>query len=633
MDVQKKIQFDLLIFTVILYIYLCFITAWVSDDAMITFRVADHFIHGYGPVWNISERVQVYTHPLWFLLLSICSFVTREIYYTSLILSIGLSCAVFYLLISKIAVSRVAALFSVTLLCVSKSYIDYSTSGLENPLSHFLVVLFLYLYFQKNCTARRQWLLFTIAGFALVNRLDLLFFFAVPVLYLIYQDWGWRAAMRCVAGLLPLLVWELFSVIYYGFPYPNTAYAKVFNTSLATFEMFKMGIRYFVNSLWLDPVTLITIIFTLLLSLYRWNTKRGMITLGIAGYLVYVVCIGGDFMSGRFFSVPFLASVILLSRYSIPSEAYKWIIIWVGIWGVGFLSPDPVLHSSTQYATGKDFLIGEDGIANERAFYYQKLGLLADGRNSFAGYREYMVRDMPVQVVFKIGLVGYLVKPDVYLVDLYALSDPLLARLPALKPLDGMRFRIGHMIHYLPEGYIASIQQGSNQLQDKNLSVFYDKLCVITKGNIWSWERFKEIWLMNQGSYINLINQSFYSDPPKKVIVYDEASHSIEPYREWFDPRNYLFSIRGMEILFNQRCYSSSVGLSLEPSGTYDVVILDGTDELKVQRIYKDDLFKSAMRTINIEIPAELAGKGYTSVLIKPLEYHIPHSLGHVFIQ
>jgi arabinofuranosyltransferase len=45
-------------------------TAWLSDDAYITFRTADNVIHGYGLVWNTAERVQTYTHPLWLALIA-----------------------------------------------------------------------------------------------------------------------------------------------------------------------------------------------------------------------------------------------------------------------------------------------------------------------------------------------------------------------------------------------------------------------------------------------------------------------------------------------------------------------------------------------------------------------------------
>ena len=43
--------------------------AWLCDDAYITYRSIDNFVSGYGPVWNSGERVQSYTHPLWFFVL------------------------------------------------------------------------------------------------------------------------------------------------------------------------------------------------------------------------------------------------------------------------------------------------------------------------------------------------------------------------------------------------------------------------------------------------------------------------------------------------------------------------------------------------------------------------------------
>ena len=37
---------------------------WIGDDAFITLRVVDNWVNGYGLTWNISERVQAFTHPL-----------------------------------------------------------------------------------------------------------------------------------------------------------------------------------------------------------------------------------------------------------------------------------------------------------------------------------------------------------------------------------------------------------------------------------------------------------------------------------------------------------------------------------------------------------------------------------------
>ena len=38
-------------------------TGWLSDDAYITFRTIDNFENGHGLTWNVSERVEVFTHP------------------------------------------------------------------------------------------------------------------------------------------------------------------------------------------------------------------------------------------------------------------------------------------------------------------------------------------------------------------------------------------------------------------------------------------------------------------------------------------------------------------------------------------------------------------------------------------
>ena len=68
-------------------------TAWLGDDALIIFRPVLNWLHGYGPVWNIDERVQAFTCPLWFLLITMAVAVTGELYITTLLLSIGTALA------------------------------------------------------------------------------------------------------------------------------------------------------------------------------------------------------------------------------------------------------------------------------------------------------------------------------------------------------------------------------------------------------------------------------------------------------------------------------------------------------------------------------------------------------------
>ena len=84
--------------------------AWVSDDAFITFRVIDNFVNGYGLRWNVDERVEVYTHPLWMLLLTPFHAVSGNPFLASIAVSLACTGAALFL-----AVRAVVAPVGVTL--------------------------------------------------------------------------------------------------------------------------------------------------------------------------------------------------------------------------------------------------------------------------------------------------------------------------------------------------------------------------------------------------------------------------------------------------------------------------------------------------------------------------------------
>src|SRR5205814_6382583 len=57
-------------------------TAWLCDDAFINFRTIDNVLHGYGLRWNVAERVQSFTDPLWLFRVTALVGLTRVCYYT-----------------------------------------------------------------------------------------------------------------------------------------------------------------------------------------------------------------------------------------------------------------------------------------------------------------------------------------------------------------------------------------------------------------------------------------------------------------------------------------------------------------------------------------------------------------------
>ena len=148
---DKFLTFSLLLLSTIIILR----SAWVGDDSYIGFRTVYNFVNGYGLTFNINERVQSFTNPLWILLMSVFYVFTGEAYYTTIFLSLGITLILLYILAEKVSVINFHALFIFSLILSSKAFIDYSTSGLENPLGHLFLVLFAYVYLKEIITEKR----------------------------------------------------------------------------------------------------------------------------------------------------------------------------------------------------------------------------------------------------------------------------------------------------------------------------------------------------------------------------------------------------------------------------------------------------------------------------------------------
>ena len=121
----------------LLFSILYFFSAWVADDAYITFRTVENFHNGYGLRWNTIERVQSYTHPLWMFNLLIGKFIINDLYSLSLLLGYLYTLGTIYLiyLISNKDIIKFS--FTTLLFISSKVIIDFSLLGLENSLIYF----------------------------------------------------------------------------------------------------------------------------------------------------------------------------------------------------------------------------------------------------------------------------------------------------------------------------------------------------------------------------------------------------------------------------------------------------------------------------------------------------------------
>jgi arabinofuranosyltransferase len=492
---------------ILLFVVTLIRTAWVNDDAYITLRTVDNFVHGYGLTWNPGERVQAYTHPLWMFLLSSLYALTREAYFTTLALSFTLSLSAVVLIsfsFTRDGFSRAAGLL---ILCLSPAFVEYSTSGLENPLTYLLMTLFLLQIFQMDDqpTGMQIFLLGLLASLAALNRLDSGLLCLPALLWVFLRRRRWITFRLLALSALPVLLWEAFSLLYYGFLLPNTAYAKL-NTGVAQADLLAQGWRYFTNALAWDPLTFLTVLAGTALAFWKGESRARALASGVALYLLYILSIGGDFMSGRFFAAPLLVCVILLMRLATRMNISWKPAVLAAIIGLGFFAHSPTLLNTPK---SPENAIAESGIADERLFYFNDSGLVNVDLHTFPIPNHPWARDGlklreqgGVSVQFSIGYLGYFAGPGVHIVDQYALAEPLLARLPIPDPKD---WRIGHFIRRVPEGYVETLESGANCLADPGLAQYVDKLMLITRGEIFDPLRLKTIWEMNLGKYDTLL--------------------------------------------------------------------------------------------------------------------------------
>jgi len=496
--------------------------AWVSDDAYITFRSIENFIHGYGPIYNIGERVQTFTHPLWFLLQSAANYIFNlwggnplgrgQIYYLNIIGSIALSFITLAILSFKVASSTRNAILGLMILSVSKAFLDFSTSGLENPLTYLILIVFIWILLESGeISSSRLFTLALLASLGALNRLDTFIFFlpALGILFLKSTD-KWKTFITISLGFLPLVLWELFSLFYYGTPFPNTAFAKI-GTGISTFSLMQQGVFYYMTYLKMDPITLLIVLFAIGLGFVFGKDLHKTIVSGILLYLIYILFIGGDFMGGRYFSAPLLASTAIISMMEFRSlKVYGFVLSLVLLIGIApvYLIPE----RSPSYGVGsRDYRIAMDEheITDERGIYMGTLGLLRS--LEFGAPRAVYTRDdwifrpkrkTRVELVGPLGVAGYRFGPNVHVIDLNALADPLMARLPLQDP---NHWRIGHFRHIIPEGYLETLESGNNMIVDENIALYYDKLALVVRGELWNWARVIEMWNLNMGKYDYLL--------------------------------------------------------------------------------------------------------------------------------
>jgi len=355
-----------------------------------------------------------------------------------------------------------------------------------------------------------------ITAFGAINRLDTLVFFLPCLVFAFLKLPKIKGAYVVTMGLIPAIIWKGLAIFYYGFPFPNSAYAKVLNTGVDKTVIAQQGALYFENLMSWHPVTFFIIMVGMAIPFIIKEKRLIPVTLGVVLYLIFILQSGGDYMTGRLFTAPLFVAVILLSQCNftafrrIPIVALFAIVIVVGV----------ITYSSPLYSDKNSTIIPPVGdeianvfagyISDERVVYYAGTGLLNNldnieiPRHPWAAWGSDVGARGQSPIFFKVlGMYGFFAGPEIHIIDHYTLADPLRSKLPIEKD---QWWVIGHFTRTVPPGYMETLQSGENVIEDKCLAKYYDKLSIITRGDLFDANRIQEIWKMNTGQYDYLLD-------------------------------------------------------------------------------------------------------------------------------
>jgi arabinofuranosyltransferase len=314
-------------------------------------------------------------------MVSLGMLVTGNAFAATFLLSIILSIATIWLIMARLAVNFWSGILAAAALLLSKAFIDYSTSGLETPLTHFLLAFGVWLGF-GSLAVENAYKLATASLIALLStylcRPELLLA-VLPLSLLVashaHQSAGPTLKMILIA-LAPDVCWSIFSLIYFRHFLPEIALAPL-SRNLTASENFRQGLVYVLDSFSVDPITLTVVILAALLSI-RQSRKSQALAGGALLYLMYVVVVGGDAMSGHLFTVPLVMSAIIVARSRVSSIGFMSIALVLAL--MGSISAPATILSGPLYSASDQPV---HGIRDERGVIFPHQGLLTEWRGTF----------------------------------------------------------------------------------------------------------------------------------------------------------------------------------------------------------------------------------------------------------
>jgi hypothetical protein len=443
-DTSRGQKYHLFAASLLFLVGAAFYFPYTNDDALIFSRFAVHLAEGNGPVYNLGERVEGFTSPLWVALVAASSLISSDVIVTAKVMGVILALLAVlsvYGVCYELSRDRHVAFSCAAILSMSQLFQSWSGSGMD-------VALFvLWVCGTSYAALKREGI-----DVVLVATTGIGFFLRPEAYIVAFVLWssllfspygkGKRIASRSfmvhlgaviAIGLLPFaLRW-----IYYGELLPNTFYAK---SSRSLVQGVWHIVKLTDNFGWA---------FMCCACIGLWTLRRRVlwIPLSAAAFGVYFIAVGGDVLSLRFslFAYPFLLMglsgfLLVFERSSFPS---RWLVsvllcLFFGVHSIFQMSE--VL--SNRYSQHGHLYVPNNSIGTFEADYHAGMYLARTAKEG-----ERLATD-------NIGAAGYFA--DLKVLDTYG----LVSRDVAKSIFSGDPEEIRTMLErYLPEYILCNVKR------------------------------------------------------------------------------------------------------------------------------------------------------------------------------
>ncbi len=290
----------------------------LQDDPFISFRYAHNLATGLGPVFNPGQRVEGYTSPLWVFLLAGLAVLGLPIPATAWVLCFVCALLTVALLprLTRTLGLRTYGLDAL-LLALNTSYAVWAGSSMELAPFGLLLVLAAWAFLGRRPPLSTGFL------FALLTLLrpEGALFAGVALVFcavdgLRGERRAWHRLLWLALGFsLPVVAHLTWRLLYYGYPLPNTFYAKV---GLGLSQWLR-GLQYVGEAL--VKYGLALTIPLVLAILQPRGRGWAFLLAGVGLYFFYVSLVGGDWMVAERLLVPVLPLAVALAAWGL-----------VGVW-------------------------------------------------------------------------------------------------------------------------------------------------------------------------------------------------------------------------------------------------------------------------------------------------------------